>query len=175
MATTTASLTGPSAPKTAIINHPDIKRSLLEMKARVEGIRALLIRLASHQDRAKAAAGKDDEAVAFHVEPFGDGAKLRAGFGGYESVFSAAARSEPTVMASPNGTRTVILFGPSDHVIYPDFDRMAARIEFVVTSGNPSGSSSIAAPSACSAFSARSLKIERSNAVPTPAISAVCR
>jgi pimeloyl-ACP methyl ester carboxylesterase len=69
-----------------------------------------------------------DEAVAFQVEPFGDGAKLRAGFGGYESVFSAAARSEPSVMGSPNATRTLILFGPSDHVIYPDFDRMAAVV-----------------------------------------------
>ena len=69
-----------------------------------------------------------DEAVAFHVEPFSDPAKLRAGFAGYESVFSAAARSEPSVMAAPNGTRTMILFGPSDHVIYPDFDRMAAVV-----------------------------------------------
>jgi pimeloyl-ACP methyl ester carboxylesterase len=66
--------------------------------------------------------------VAFQVGPFGDGAKLRAGFAGYESVFSAAARSEPSVIGSPNATRTLILFGPSDHVIYPDFDRMAAVV-----------------------------------------------
>jgi len=69
-----------------------------------------------------------DEAVAFHVEPFSDHAKLRAGFRGYESVFSPSARSEPSVMASPNSTRTLVLFGPSDHVIYPDFDRMAAVV-----------------------------------------------
>ena len=29
----------------------------------------------------------DDEAIAFHAEPFGDGDQLRASFGGYESVF----------------------------------------------------------------------------------------
>lgn len=34
--------------------------------------------------------------VDFHTEPFADGAKLRASFGGYESAFNAAARSEPT-------------------------------------------------------------------------------
>jgi pimeloyl-ACP methyl ester carboxylesterase len=69
-----------------------------------------------------------DEAVAFQVEPFSDADKLRAGFRGYESVFDASARSEPSTMAVPNPTRTLILFGPSDHVIYPDFDRMAAAV-----------------------------------------------
>ena len=40
------------------------------------------------------------EAVDFHTEPFADGAKLRASFGGYESAFTGAARgSEPTTMA----------------------------------------------------------------------------
>ena len=28
-------------------------------------------------------------------------------------------------MAAPNPTPTMLLFGPSDHVIYPEFDRMA--------------------------------------------------
>lgn len=65
------------------------------------------------------------EAVDFMTEPFADGAKLRASFGGYESVFDPAARSEPSAMATPNPTRCLVLFGPSDHVIYPDFDRMA--------------------------------------------------
>ena len=65
--------------------------------------------------------------VDFHTEPFGDGAHLRASFGGYESVFDAAARSEPPMLAR-NSTHTLILFGPSDHVIYPDFDRMAAAV-----------------------------------------------
>jgi pimeloyl-ACP methyl ester carboxylesterase len=72
----------------------------------------------------------DDEAVEFMTEPFGDGAKLRAGFGGYESAFHERARSEPPVVATvkENPTRTMILFGTSDHVLYPDFDRMAAVV-----------------------------------------------
>ena len=70
----------------------------------------------------------DTEAVAFHTAPFADIAKLRAGFGGYESSFSASARSEPTMMARNAKVRALILFGPSDHVIYPDFDRMAAIV-----------------------------------------------
>lgn len=68
------------------------------------------------------------EEVDFMTEPFADGAKLRASFGAYESSFNAAARSEPSVMASPNPTQTLILFGTSDHVLYPDFDRMAAVV-----------------------------------------------
>ena len=68
------------------------------------------------------------EVVDFHTEPFADGDKLRASFGGYESTFSGTARSEPTAMATPNPTRCLILFGASDHVIYPEFDRMAAVV-----------------------------------------------
>lgn len=70
----------------------------------------------------------DEAAVNFMTEPFADGAHLRAGFGAYESSFSAAARSEPSAMATPNPTHTLILFGPSDHVIYPEFDRMAVVV-----------------------------------------------
>jgi len=66
----------------------------------------------------------DAGAVAFHAEPFGDGAKLRAGFRAYESVFSPSARSDVTMMGA-NPTETLVLFGPSDRVIMPDFDRMA--------------------------------------------------
>ena len=72
--------------------------------------------------------GVDEAAVNFMTEPFADGAHLRASFGAYESSFSASARSEPSVMATPNPTHTLILFGPSDHVIYPEFDRMAAVV-----------------------------------------------
>ncbi|OAI40721.1 hypothetical protein AYO38_05270 [bacterium SCGC AG-212-C10] len=72
----------------------------------------------------------DDESVAFMTEPFGDGAKLRASFGGYESAFHAWARSEAPIVATEkrNPTHTMILFGPSDHVIYPEYDRMAAIV-----------------------------------------------
>jgi pimeloyl-ACP methyl ester carboxylesterase len=70
------------------------------------------------------------EAVDFMTEPFGDGEKLRASFGGYESAFHESARSEPAMVATHkrNPTRTLILFGRSDHVLYPDFDRMAAVV-----------------------------------------------
>ena len=70
------------------------------------------------------------EDVDFQTEPWADAAKLRASFGGYESAFSAAARSEPTMVQTvkTNPTRCLILHGPSDHVMYPDFDRMAAVV-----------------------------------------------
>ena len=66
--------------------------------------------------------------VDFMTEPFADAEKLRASFGGYESSFDEGARREPSVMATPNPTPTLILFGPSDHVIYPEFDKMAAVV-----------------------------------------------
>ena len=66
--------------------------------------------------------------VDFHTEPFADAAHLRASFGGYESSFHEAARSEPSVLARNPHTPTLILHGPSDHVIYPAFDLMAAAV-----------------------------------------------
>lgn len=66
--------------------------------------------------------------VAFHTEPFGDAASLRASFGGYESSFHEHARSEPTLLGPNDHTSTLVLFGTSDHVIYPAFDRMAAAV-----------------------------------------------
>jgi hypothetical protein len=39
---------------------------LMDLKAHVEGIRALVVKLASHNDRARAAAGQDDEKAAYH-------------------------------------------------------------------------------------------------------------
>ena len=66
--------------------------------------------------------------VDFHTEPFVDAAHLRASFGGYESTFDSAARSEPTLLARNDVTSTLVLFGASDHVIYPAFDRMAVAV-----------------------------------------------
>jgi pimeloyl-ACP methyl ester carboxylesterase len=63
--------------------------------------------------------------VDFHTEPFADATKLRASFGAYESAFDDGARSEPTLLGRNADTPTLVLFGPSDHVLYPDFDRMA--------------------------------------------------
>ncbi len=68
------------------------------------------------------------EAMAFHAEPFGDGKKLRAGFRAYESSFRSDARSEVSMLGPNDRTPTTILFGPSDHVLYPEFDRMAAVV-----------------------------------------------
>ena len=56
----------PTAPRVPIIEHADVRRMLLDMKARVEGMRALAIKLAHHQDLATVLAGKDDQAVAYH-------------------------------------------------------------------------------------------------------------
>ena len=66
--------------------------------------------------------------VDFHTEPFARAESLRASFGGYESVFDPAKRSETPKMGRNEVTPTLVLFGPSDHVIYPAFDRMAEQV-----------------------------------------------
>ena len=66
--------------------------------------------------------------VDFHTEPFGDARSLRASFGAYESAFDPAAQSEPALVARNEQVRALLLFGAADHVIYPDFDRMAAVV-----------------------------------------------
>lgn len=66
--------------------------------------------------------------IDFHTEPFADAPKLRASFGNYESVFHEGKRVEKPMMDINERTHTLILFGTSDHVLYPDFDRMAATV-----------------------------------------------
>ncbi len=66
--------------------------------------------------------------VDFHTEPFGDAAHLRASFGAYESAFYPAQSAGPSMIGRNPATRTLILHGTSDHVIYPAFDRMAAAV-----------------------------------------------
>ncbi len=56
----------PDAPRVPIIEHPDVRRMLLDMKARIEGVRALGVCLTMHMDRARALAGKDDQRAAYH-------------------------------------------------------------------------------------------------------------
>jgi len=56
----------PNAERVAIIEHPNVRRMLLDMKARVEGIRALVVKLSNHQDRLKSVQGKDDESTVYH-------------------------------------------------------------------------------------------------------------
>ncbi len=53
-----------TAPRVPIIEHADVRRMLLDMKGRVEGIRALAIKLTDHLDRVTTA--KDDQEKAYH-------------------------------------------------------------------------------------------------------------
>jgi alkylation response protein AidB-like acyl-CoA dehydrogenase len=55
----------PNAPRVAIIAHADVRRMLLEMKAKVEGMRTLALKLALHSDLVHALA-KDPGKAAFH-------------------------------------------------------------------------------------------------------------
>jgi alkylation response protein AidB-like acyl-CoA dehydrogenase len=56
----------PTAPRVPIIEHPDVRRMLLDMKARVEGIRALIVKLAWHWDWSRALARKNDPKAKYH-------------------------------------------------------------------------------------------------------------
>lgn len=67
-----------------------------------------------------------------HAMPFADAAILRASFGNYESAFDAARRTERPLLGRNTVTPTLVYFGTSDHVIYPDFDRMAAVVFDVI-------------------------------------------
>ncbi len=53
-----------TAPRVPIIEHADVRRMLLDMKARVEGIRALAIKLTHHLDMAGAV--KDAKEASYH-------------------------------------------------------------------------------------------------------------
>ncbi|MGB5810551.1 MAG: acyl-CoA dehydrogenase, partial [Polyangiales bacterium] len=55
-----------NAPRVPILEHPNIRRDLLSMKARVEGIRALIMKLSTHADRLSIVQGQDDEGEAYH-------------------------------------------------------------------------------------------------------------
>ncbi len=55
----------PTAPRVPIIEHPDVRRQLLEMKAKIEGTRAMIIKAAHHFDCAEQAT--DSEQKAYHL------------------------------------------------------------------------------------------------------------
>lgn len=55
-----------TAPRVPIIEHADVRRMLLHMKAMMEGTRALAVKLAMHQDQVVAWTGKDEAKVAYH-------------------------------------------------------------------------------------------------------------
>lgn len=57
----------PTKPRVPIIEHADVRRMLLELKAHIEGIRALIIKLAMHRDRSEVTRGQDDAQTAYHA------------------------------------------------------------------------------------------------------------
>jgi alkylation response protein AidB-like acyl-CoA dehydrogenase len=65
--TSVASWKDPDAPRVPIIEHPDVRRMLMDMKARVEGIRALTVKLTVHLDRARAVRDSDPGAAGYHL------------------------------------------------------------------------------------------------------------
>ena len=65
------------------------------------------------------------EDVDFMTEPFADGDKLRASFGLYESALGARPASETPRFLERNPVQTLVLYGPDDHVIWPDYPRRA--------------------------------------------------
>ncbi|HVM97942.1 MAG TPA: acyl-CoA dehydrogenase, partial [Candidatus Acidoferrales bacterium] len=56
----------PDAPRVAIIEHSDVRRMLMEMKAKVEGMRTLAVKLALHQDLSVALSKTDEGLARFH-------------------------------------------------------------------------------------------------------------
>src|SRR3954468_23966532 len=58
-----------TAPRVAIIDHPDVRRMLLDMKSRVEGLRALATKLTMHLDHATAIekTGGDKAVAEYHL------------------------------------------------------------------------------------------------------------
>jgi alkylation response protein AidB-like acyl-CoA dehydrogenase len=56
----------PNAPRVPIIEHPDVRRMLLDMKARVEGMRLLGLTLTHHLDLADVYKNSDPERTTYH-------------------------------------------------------------------------------------------------------------
>jgi alkylation response protein AidB-like acyl-CoA dehydrogenase len=55
-----------TAPRVSIIEHADVRRMLLDMKSRVEGIRALAVKLAHHTDSARVLRAQDEAKATYH-------------------------------------------------------------------------------------------------------------
>lgn len=61
-----------------------------------------------------------DDEVAFMTEPFADEARLRAGWAVYQLAYGRP-MSEPPLVFDPVDVPTLLLYGPDDHVVQPDF------------------------------------------------------
>jgi pimeloyl-ACP methyl ester carboxylesterase len=64
--------------------------------------------------------------VAFMTEPFADAARFRASIANYEYAGGPRSPSEPLRVFERVPVPTLILYGPEDHVIAPDFPQRAA-------------------------------------------------
>ena len=62
--------------------------------------------------------------VDFMTEPFADAARLRAGWGNYESALGTRPLSEPPRFFEVSAVPTLVLYGPEDHVIWRQFPQM---------------------------------------------------
>ena len=62
------------------------------------------------------------------AEPFADAEKLRASFGNYESAVGARPLSETPRFFERNPVPTLVLHGPDDHVIWPDFPERCEQV-----------------------------------------------
>lgn len=60
----------------------------------------------------------------FMSEPFGDPARLQAGWGNYGSALGERPLSEPPRFFERSSVPTLALYGPDDHVIWRSFPRM---------------------------------------------------
>ena len=58
--------------------------------------------------------------VAFMTEPFADIERLKAGWAVYQGAYGRP-QSEPPLMSQPVETPTLVLYGPDDQVVGPDF------------------------------------------------------
>jgi pimeloyl-ACP methyl ester carboxylesterase len=75
----------------------------------------------------------DREAVAFMVEPFGDRERFRASIANYEYAGGPRRAPERPRLTERNPTPALVLYGPEDHVIPPDFpQRMEAAFPEIV-------------------------------------------
>jgi pimeloyl-ACP methyl ester carboxylesterase len=67
------------------------------------------------------------EEVDLMTEPFEDADRFRASIANYEYAGGPREAPEPPRLMEPNPTPTLVLYGPEDHVIMPDFpERMEA-------------------------------------------------
>jgi pimeloyl-ACP methyl ester carboxylesterase len=67
------------------------------------------------------------EDVDLMTEPFADADRFRASIANYEYAGGPREAPEPPRLMEPNPTPTLLLYGPEDHVIMPDFpERMEA-------------------------------------------------